>query len=144
MLLVTLFLMAVFLALLGTSSFVHDMIDHKPHPTWVDHFLNWIPIMSLAGFYISFSLGFQPVIRVLVGEIFPTDIRSLASGIVLVMSSTLSSIAGLLYPITLQWIGFHGTFWGYAAVALITNVYCYFTMLESKGKSLVKLEQYFD
>ena len=59
--------MAVFLALLGTSSFVHTMIDHKPHAEWVDHCLNWVPIISLAGFYISFSLGFQPVIRVLVG-----------------------------------------------------------------------------
>ena len=84
------------------------------------------------------------MIRVYIGEVFPTDIRSLASGLAMLLCTVIISISGLLYPLTVELMGIHGTFWGYMAVCLANLVYCYFSIFDSKGKSLVNLEERFD
>ena len=100
-------------------------------------------ISGLPSFVFLF-FRFEAVIRVFIGESFPTDIRSIASGFSLILCATTISASGLLYPITVEYIGLHGTFWGYTAASLLTMVYCYFTLIDSRGKSLVDLEEYYD
>ena len=105
---------------------------------------NWIPIAALMVGYASHSFGFGAVIRVMVGEVYPTEIRSLANAITFVMGSIAMAISGWLYPIMVDEIGFEGTFGVYSGLVALTTIYGFFAVPESKGKTLVKIEQEFD
>jgi len=47
------------------------------------------------------------------------------------------------FPSIYMSIGFHGTFWIYAAVALLGGLFGYILVPETKGKSLKEIESYF-
>ena len=68
--------------------------------------LDQLPLVGLAGICLSFPLGIQSVLCLLCGEIFPTDVRSFASAIVLVCSGTGLAVAGMTFPFMLKTLGY--------------------------------------
>ena len=77
-------------------------------------------------------------------ESFPTEIRSTANAIVTFMISLSLSTVSSLFPISLNHLGLHGTFWVYGAMAYASGIYGFCTIAEGKGKSLVAIEKKFD
>ena len=53
-------------------------------------------------------------------------------------------VTSILYPLTLEWIGFSGTFLGYTTMAALIVTFSYFTLPEFKEKSLVTIEESLD
>ncbi len=78
---------------------------------WPSHVLSWSPVACLVLTYVSYSLGVDSVVRVLLGEVFPTEIRAMASGICIVASMSAMNVTSFLLPRLFVWIGFHVTFW---------------------------------
>ena len=62
----------------------------------------------------------------------------------IVWANTTLAVVGWLMPRMLNWIGFHGTFWAYGAVAFAVCLYGYVTIPETSGRSLVAVEKHFD
>ena len=93
---------------------------------------------------IAHALGCLPVVHVLSGESYPTDIRPLCVGIVHSIASALGAINIKTYPYQLEMLGFHGAFYIFAASNFAAVVWAAFTIPDNRGLSLVKVEQNYE
>ena len=81
---------------------------------------------------MAHSVGLEPVSQCVQAELFSTDIRSVGSGVVGVFSGLTIAATGFLLPLMLEAWGFSGMFFAFAAVALVSFVFGYFVLPESK------------
>ena len=58
----------------------------------------WIPIVLISIFYVSSSIGVIPIVELLPSEMFPTDIRTLSTGITLGSGIGMAAVATKLFP----------------------------------------------
>jgi hypothetical protein len=77
------------------------------------------------------------------GELFPSDIRSLAIGLTLSAVLCMSTANILVYPYLIESFQFHGTFYFYAVTSFMTMLWGVFTIPDNRGLSLAKVEAKF-
>lgn len=77
-------------------------------------------------------------------ECFPTEIRSTSNAIVTFLTSVTLTAVSSLFPVSLRYLGLHGTFWVYGVMAYTSGIYGFCTIAEYKGKSLVAIEKKMD
>ncbi|XP_037031973.1 facilitated trehalose transporter Tret1-like [Bradysia coprophila] len=106
----------------------------------VDH-LNWIPLIIQGVFTVAFSIGLGPIPWVILGEIFPTDVKCLAGSISTSASLTLAFITTKTHDSLHEVFGAGGVFWLYTSFSLLGTVFVYYVVPETKGKSLNNIQQ---
>ena len=82
--------------------------------------------------------GVGPLQWVFVGELMPPEYKVLA-GLTVIAVFVLVKTFHLLLLVA----GPHGTFWMFAAVAMTANIFLYYLMPETKGKSLLEIKERF-
>ena len=95
----------------------------------------------------TFFLGiiyYVPLSQIVIAEIFPTEIRSTSTALVLLLGNMAMAVATKLFSQFLQWFGFHGTFWIYSAFAAVSLVFAMIAMPETSGVSLVKIQEKYE
>ena len=102
-------------ATINITSGTHFSNEHEKQSA-LAVFWGWLPAIAIMVIYVNHSLGYASVIRVLVGEMFPTEIRAMSSASWLCGSDMCLAIVGKLFPQFITWLGFHGTFWTYRHV----------------------------
>lgn len=103
----------------------------------------FIPLIALVA-YISFiSIGFVPLPWSLAGELFPLKSRSVGSSSVSFMAFLTFFSVVKTTPTMFESIGANGTFFVFAFVALISTVFIYLYLPETKGKRLHEIEDQF-
>ena len=65
-------LCSLFMGMLGTIFFLKQ---HEPESVIVTNAGSWLPLACLVGFTFTFTIGLGPVPWVLVGELFPANVR---------------------------------------------------------------------
>ncbi|XP_076051922.1 facilitated trehalose transporter Tret1-like isoform X2 [Oratosquilla oratoria] len=103
----------------------------------------WLPIASILVFTAVFSLGVPPVCFLLSAELVPTAVRSVANSIfvnVLTLGFFLSSVT---FPMMNATIGFANTFHVLASFYLLTALLVWRWVPESRGRTLVDLQEAF-
>ncbi|XP_072941672.1 facilitated trehalose transporter Tret1-like isoform X3 [Epargyreus clarus] len=104
------------------------------------------PVISLGlmGFYIAVSnLGIAPLPWNMVGEVFATETKGLASGISVMMTSIAFFGTVKTAPAMFESIGFHGTYLFYGLSTLLGTIFLYFCLPETRGKTLLQIEEHF-
>ena len=48
-----------------------------------------------------------------------------------------------MFPTLLHLLGSEGTYWLFGSIAMASNIFYYFFMPETKGKSFLEMQQYF-
>ncbi|KAM3968056.1 facilitated trehalose transporter Tret1 [Aphomia sociella] len=107
---------------------------------------NLSPIISLGliSFYIIVSnLGISPLPWNMVGELFATETKGLGSGISVMMTSIAFFGTIKTAPTMFESIGHHGTYLFYGISTTIGTVFLFFCLPETKGKTLLQIEEYF-
>jgi MFS family permease len=103
----------------------------------------WIPIVSLIGFIIAFSLGMGPIPWLLMGELLPAHVKSIASG----LSSSFNWMCAFLITFFFSYLinGLHdsGTYLLFAIISFVSSVFVIFLLPETRGKSLQEIENLF-
>jgi len=103
-----------------------------------------IPGLAVAGqclFMAGYSLGFGPIGWVLVSEIFPLQIRGLAVGIATFINRMTAGLIALFFmSLNKSVVGNAGTFWMFGGFCLVSFIFTYYVVPETKGKSLEELE----
>ena len=104
---------------------------------------DWIPLL---GFFIvtachSVVMG---IILVLLGELFPTDIRTISIGIVTGVEYLTLALATETFPFLLQWLHFYGLNFYYAAVCLLMTIWGMMTIKDIDRLSIVKIEKIYN
>lgn len=100
----------------------------------------WLPLLSLSGYIIVFSLGFGPIPWILIGEIFPSKIKGAASSIVCLFNWSCVFLVTKLFPLFVTWFGAGITFWCFAVCSAIGIFFVALIIPETKGKTLSEVQ----
>ena len=104
----------------------------------------WLALLSLAVYIASFGIGVTSVPWVVNAEIFDTHNRSAGTGVATAVNWTCNVIVSMSFLTLTQTITTAGTFWLYAAIALLSLVYCYIYLPETRGLTLEEIWAMFE
>ncbi|TVQ93479.1 MAG: MFS transporter [Bacteroidetes bacterium] len=99
----------------------------------------WV-LAGLIMFVASFAISMGPVMWTLLSEIFPNKLRGLAISIMGFWNSIVSFSVATVFPAQLEFMGSGNTYLIYSFFGLLTLVFVWRFVPETKGKSLEELE----
>ncbi len=88
----------------------------------------------------AYQVSFGPIAWLLVGEVFPTKVRSQAVGIATLLNFGSNFIVSLNLPYAIEQIGIKSTYFGFASIGILSVASIYFSVVETKGKTLEEIE----
>lgn len=102
--------------------------------------INWLPILSLVMFIAFYNFGLGSIPWAVMGEILPLNIISKAS----VLTTSFYWLSGFFltkyFGALSREIQMAGSFWLFSGFCAISDVFIYFFMFETKGKSLNEIQ----
>lgn len=119
-------------AVVGTCFFFQEVII-------IDDLSNSFGNVIFSGiicFSIFSTIGFDTLLNVVPGEIFPLNIKSIAMTYMNLFGSLLACATIRGYQIVKDLTGLYGVFWFYATSCLVGALFTYCVVPETKGKSL--------
>lgn len=105
-----------------------------------------LPLLPLVCviFNVMFSMvGMLPIPWILVGELFPLEVRSIMSGIVICIAQCFIFIFVKIYPDMITYLNFSGTLSTFLVASVVALLFCKTILPETKNKSLEEIEESF-
>lgn len=99
----------------------------------------WV-LIGLIMFVASFAISMGPVMWTLLSEIFPNKLRGLAISLMGFWNSIVSFSVATIFPVQLEQMGSTYTYLIYSLFGLISLIFVWRFIPETKGKSLEELE----
>jgi sugar porter (SP) family MFS transporter len=121
--------MFIFLMLIGMS-FQRETMNG----TWL--------LVFVLGYCASFAVSLGPVYWTVLSEIFPTRIRGRAMALGALSVWVGCYLVSQTFPMLLESVGSATTFYIYAAMCVLTLIFVWFFLPETKGKTLEEIEQW--
>ena len=106
--------------------------------------MTWLPLLCVTLYMLADPIGVGSVPFLYLGEFFPSEMRSLLSGLTISLSNLELFIVVKTFPNLSQSMGDSGTFWLYAGFCFVTIIYTLVWIPETKGRSLQDIEKYFN
>ena len=116
---------------------------HSAEQTILDS-LGFLPLIFVSCIVSASSIGVFPVFHLLMGELFPSDIRSLSIGLTISSGLSFATINILTYTYFIEYLQFFGTFYFHATVQLVALFWGFFMIPDNRGLSLAKVEENFE
>lgn len=107
------------------------------------HSFSWIPILSLICYMIAFSLGLGPMPWLLMGEILPSHVKSVASGLCSSFNWMCAFFVTQMFSNMIDTLHESGTYCLFSIVCFLCSVFVILFLPETKGKSLIEIESLF-
>jgi hypothetical protein len=104
-------------------------------------FLGYLTVASLIFFVAAWTIGPGTVVQLVISEIYPLSIRGIAMSAVTAVIWATYLVVTLTFLSLIDLLGKPDTFWLYAALCVVSFVYVYFYMPETKGLSLEEIEE---
>ncbi|XP_008786687.1 monosaccharide-sensing protein 2 [Phoenix dactylifera] len=98
---------------------------------------------SVVAYLCCFVMGFGPIPNILCAEIFPTRVRGVCIAICAITYWFGNIIITYTLPVMLDAIGLTGVFGIYAAVCILSLVFVYLKVPETKGMPLEVISEFF-
>ena len=105
--------------------------------------MGWVPLLGFIIITICLPI-ILGIILILIGELFPTDIRTVSIGVVRGTQYLALALATKLFPILSESLHFYGLNYYYAAFALALTIWGMVTIKDIDQLSLVEIEQIYD
>jgi sugar porter (SP) family MFS transporter len=102
-----------------------------------------VAIVSLMAYVASFAISLGPIFWLLNAEIYPLSVRSKAAGIGTMANWTFNFIVSLTFLLLIEALGKSGAFWFYGAIGILTLIFCWKLVPETKGKHLEDIQAEF-
>jgi len=97
-------------------------------------------LILLLVYVAAFAISLGPVVWVLLAEIFPNHIRGRATAIASMALWAADYVVSQSFPPMLESVGAASTFWIFGVMGLITVIFTWRVIPETKGKSLEEIE----
>ncbi|XP_069677371.1 facilitated trehalose transporter Tret1-2 homolog [Periplaneta americana] len=104
---------------------------------------SWIATALVLGFVAANTCGFFVLPSVMMGEVLPSKIRSVACGYIYAINDVGMCFAIKSFPAMSESLGAHGLFWIFAVASVACTLLVYLLLPETQGKSLEQIEDYF-
>ncbi|XP_037811299.1 facilitated trehalose transporter Tret1 isoform X1 [Lucilia sericata] len=99
----------------------------------------WLPLTSLIIYMITYSISFGPLPWVVMAEIFPANVKAVASSLAASICLFTGFIISFFFPL-LSTLGTFYIFWLFAISCLIAFFFILFVVFETKGLSLQEIQ----
>ncbi|XP_001950031.1 facilitated trehalose transporter Tret1 [Acyrthosiphon pisum] len=103
--------------------------------------IGFIPLMSLCIFIILFSIGFGPIPWMLMGEIFPAQIKGIASSVVCMSNWLFVFLVTKFFTLMVSAIYLYNTFWLFTLFGVLGTFFVVFFVPETKGKTMEEIQE---
>lgn len=103
--------------------------------------INWLPIFSLIFFVTVYCIGFGPLPWAVLGELFPPNVKSIASSMVASTCWILGFIVLQFFSTLDEAVGSHWSFWIFGICCVIAFIFTFTQLMETKGMSLDEIQQ---
>uniref|UniRef100_A0A6P7FRT0 Facilitated trehalose transporter Tret1-like n=1 Tax=Diabrotica virgifera virgifera TaxID=50390 RepID=A0A6P7FRT0_DIAVI len=100
----------------------------------------WVPLASILLYFIFYGFGLGPVPYSMISELFPSNLRSAASIIVLTAVGILIAVYLAVFLTLAEAIGIHWCMEMFATMSFIGTVLFYMILPETKGKSTEEIQ----
>lgn len=102
--------------------------------------VSWLPTVGIALFLIMDPLGIIPVPYVLMGELFPTNIKEIAVSTTTLYGSTMAFLVTKYFMPVANAFGLYTPLWFFGAVAVLGAIFLIVFLPETKGKSFTEIQ----
>lgn len=102
-----------------------------------------VAIASLMLYVASFAISLGPIFWLLNAEIYPLGVRSKAAGVGTMANWTFNFIVSLTFLLLIEALGRSGAFWLYGGIGVLTLIFCWTLVPETKGKHLEDIQAIF-
>ncbi|KAJ0170723.1 hypothetical protein K1T71_013495 [Dendrolimus kikuchii] len=117
------------------ACFYLDEIDH-PYADSIEY----LPILSLMTFLLSYNIGFAIIPATFTGEMFDSTVRGPGSSFTLIIGWMITFIITTTFAYTVSVVGAAVTFWVYASSCAVAFMFTVVFVPETKGKSLLEIQ----
>lgn len=120
-------------AICNTIVGVFFFLDHKGNDV---SSIAWLPMTAIMIFIIAYTLGLATVTFVVLGEVFPKNLRAAAGAVFTIFASACGFGVAKMFQLVTDNVGSHATFWIFAGFSYIFIPFIWFVIPETKNKSL--------
>ncbi|XP_015116037.1 facilitated trehalose transporter Tret1 isoform X2 [Diachasma alloeum] len=103
--------------------------------------IEWLPATGCMLYVVCFCYGYAPLPTTMNGELFPTNVKSLACAINVSFANLTGFFVGKSYQLISDSIGVHVAFWIFTVCNLGGSIFIYLWMPETKGKTLQEIQE---
>lgn len=104
------------------------------------HAIFWLPVLCLVGYMVTYSAGFGPLPWAVMGELFPSNVKSSASTATASICWILGFLITKFFSSVSDVIGNAGSFWIFAVCCALAGIFVYKFLPETSGKSLQEVQ----
>jgi SP family galactose:H+ symporter-like MFS transporter len=104
--------------------------------------LAWIAVICLMGYVASFAISLGPIFWLLIAEIYPLKIRGLAEGTAATFNWASNLVVSLTFLTLVEKLGASSTFFLYALASVLSWLFAYYFVPETKGRTLEQIEAF--
>lgn len=106
-------------------------------------FIKWIPMVGILCFYGGYFGGYVTVTFILMGELLPSNARSIGSSMASACSILSMFLVVKFIPVLKESIGLDGCFWFFSGATFCSLIFCYVFVPETFGKTLESIEDHY-
>lgn len=119
---------------------IYFYLNHIDHDTTS---IYWLPILCLILYVVAFNFGFGPLAWTVMGEVFPSHVKTLACGITASFVWLCSFATTRFFFSIADAITTGGAFWLFAGFAFFAGVFVLVVVPETKGKTFLEIQKEF-
>jgi sugar porter (SP) family MFS transporter len=127
--------MGVCTLLLGVCLYYVEQSETGQLENW-----GWAPLFLLCLYMVAFSLGAGPIPWLLLGELFASEIKGTASSISALINWLMAFLVTKFYSSLVEAINGSSTFWIFTGCLVISVIFVFFVMPETRGKTLEEIQ----
>lgn len=102
--------------------------------------IGWIPLVSVVLFIVTFSLGYGPIPWMMMGELLPPEVKSLATAFTVLFNWVAVFVVTNTFPKMIDSFGGATTFWIFSVIMAVGTLYGFRNIFETKGKSSTEIK----
>ncbi|XP_047116048.1 facilitated trehalose transporter Tret1-like [Schistocerca piceifrons] len=106
--------------------------------------VQWLPLAAMIAFPVFNILGVGPLPWAIVGEVFPSEVKGVATAVVSVVQAVTFTLMGKLFQVMSDAAGIYSVFFLFTASAFVGLVFTFFFLPETKGRTFVEITRHFE
>ncbi|XP_044757345.1 facilitated trehalose transporter Tret1-2 homolog [Coccinella septempunctata] len=128
-------MMTMGLGCLGFYYYVKEILDVD-----VEEY-GFLTLINLIIFVAGFSIGFGPIPWLMMGELLPLEIKSLAAALATSVNWICTFVITVTFPSITQMFGYFAVFWFYCCMVITAGLLTWLFVPETRGRSLDDIER---
>mmetsp|Transcript_33614 Transcript_33614/g.58701 ORF Transcript_33614/g.58701 Transcript_33614/m.58701 type:complete len:222 (-) Transcript_33614:100-765(-) len=140
-------LMVVALAILGTAFMFQEckapgvsLRDCSDQDKGLPQIWAYTTVVALMFYVTGYQVGFGPIAWLLISEVFPLGVRGSALSVAAIVNFVSNISMTLTQKVLQDAFTPSGVFFGYFFLAIVSIIFVYFIVPETKGKTLEEIE----